>query len=61
MNTAIRQLQDNLIAVLNESLVPIEVKSIILENLLYKAKEEADKAIIAELQPIKENGDAEST
>ncbi len=60
MNKEIRQLQDDLISLLNGSNVPIECKRLILANTLTLVEKEADKAIVGELI-VKENGDAEST
>jgi len=60
MNKEIRQLQDDLISLLNGSPIPIEVKRLILVNTLALAEKEADKAIMSELT-VKESGDAEST
>ena len=48
MNSKIRQLEDNLIAVLNNSDVPIEVKRLIVGNIYYLTTKESDKAILKE-------------
>lgn len=64
MNKEIRQLEDNLITVLNSSEIPIEAKRYVLLNVLNLVEKEANKAIYAEMnQPITEEGelkDAES-
>lgn len=58
MNKDIRQLEDNLINVLNASDISVEVKRLIVETIMYKLSHEADKIIIAEIQ---EENNAEST
>lgn len=60
MNKAIRQLQDDLISLLNGSNLPIEVKRLILVDILALAEKEADKAILNELKPITEEGEVEN-
>lgn len=64
-NLKIRQLEDNIVELLNLSDVEIEVKRLIIVNVLSLIEEEADKTIRLELsQPITEYGemkDAEST
>lgn len=64
MNREIRQLEDNLITVLNSSGIPIEAKRYVLLNVLNLVEKEANKAIYAEMnQSITEEGelkDAES-
>lgn len=70
MNSKIRQLEDDLIAVLNNSDVPIEAKRLVVGNIYHLTVKEADKAILKEKYeetmqntPIEEKGerDAEST
>lgn len=70
MNSKIRQLEDKLIAVLNESEIPIEAKRLVVGNIYHLTEKEADKAILKEQYeekmqntPIEEKGerDAEST
>ena len=57
INRDIRQLEEDLINILNQSSVNIETKRLICENLMYKLSHEADKFIIAEM----EGENAEST
>ena len=70
MNSKIRQLEDKLIAVLNDSDIPIEAKRLVVGNVYHLTEKEADKAILKEQYeeamqnaPIEEKGerDAEST
>ena len=65
MNLKIRQFEDNLIALFNESDLNIEIKRLIAQNILNLIEKQADKIILNELsQPITEMGelkDAEST
>ena len=66
-NLEIRRLEDTLVEVLDGSGVNIEVKRLILTDLLYLVESQANKVILKELelsQPITEYGemkDAEST
>lgn len=57
MNRDIRQLEQDLIDMLNQSSVCVEAKRIIVENIMYKLSQEADKIILAEM---KESENAES-
>lgn len=59
INTQIRQLEDDLIATLNNSPVPMEVKRLVLEDVLHLTKKRADKIILQEIEEAKQN--AEST
>lgn len=70
MNRKIRQLEDDLISTLRGSDCPVEVKRIILSNLLGMIEKEADTAILIEIRDtqtiyeeglLKEGTDAEST
>lgn len=61
MNLQIRTLEDSLIAQINASPVAIEAKRLIVQNILNLIKDEADKAIINELNEGKEEEHAEST
>ena len=65
MNKEIRQLETNLITVLNDSEIPIEAKKYVLLHVLNLVEKQANKAIYAEMnEPITEKGeleDAEST
>ena len=59
MNKDIRGLEDTLLQVLNESPVEMEVKRLVLTNLLEKVTKQADAIILQELQ--EEQNNAEST
>lgn len=63
MNRQIRQLEDDIISVLNGSDVPIEAKRYVVLNVLNIVTKQADKEILAEIQNdmqvIVENGDLE--
>lgn len=48
MNSKIRQLEDDLIALINDSDVPIEAKRLILGNIYHATEKAADKAIATE-------------
>ena len=63
MNSKVRKLEDAIIELLNSSDVEIEVKRLIMRNVLYLVEKEADKAIVAELreQKLQEQNNAEST
>lgn len=70
MNSKIRQLEDDLINLINSSDIPIEAKRLIVSNIYHLTMKEADKAILKERYeeqmqntPIEEKGerDAEST
>ena len=66
-NIKIRRLEDTLVEILDESDVDIEVKRLILADLLHLVETQANKRILNELelsQPITEYGemkDAEGT
>ena len=70
MNSKIRQLEDDLISILNVSDIPIEAKRLVVSSIYHLTVKEADKAILKEKYeeqmqntPIEEKGerDAEST
>jgi len=67
MNLKIRQLEDNIVYLLNSSEVDMEVKRLILTDVLSMVEKQANKLILQESQlsePITEMGemkDAEST
>ena len=71
MNSKIRQLEDDLISILNASDLPIEVKRLVVESVYRATEKAADNAILREKYeeqmqntPIEEKGDltdAEST
>ena len=58
MNRQIRQLEDDIISVLNGYDLPIEVKRLVLVNVCNLAEKEADKAISSEI--IVEHGELEN-
>lgn len=51
-NSDIRELEDRLVNVLNESDVAIDVKRLILQNLYNSAKAQADKVITQEINEL---------
>ena len=64
MNSKIRKLEDDLIAVLNSSDIPIEAKRLVVGNIYHATEKAADKAITTEKYdelmknaPIEEKGD----
>lgn len=58
MNLQIRTLEDNLLAVLNKSPVEMEVKRLILTNILDIIKRQADTIILQELQEEQTNAES---
>ena len=64
MNSKIRQLEDDLISILNASDVPIEAKRLVVGNIYHATEKAADNAILREKYeeqmrnaPIEEKGD----
>lgn len=64
MNSKIRQLEDDLVSILNASDLPIEVKRLIVGNVYHATEKAADNAILREKYeeqmrnaPIEEKGD----
>lgn len=57
MNLKTRQLEEELIAVLNGSDLPMEVKRFVVKSVYHLVEKEADKAILDELKPITEYGE----
>ena len=53
MNYKIRDLEDNVISLLNASDVPIEAKRLIVQNVLNLITKQADKVILEEIQEMK--------
>ena len=53
MNTKIRELEDNILAVINASDAPIEAKRLIVANIYNSLEKEADKVIRFEVQTAK--------
>jgi hypothetical protein len=64
MNLKIRRLEEDIVAILNDSDIPIEAKRLVLQNILNVVENNANEIIKRELsQPITEYGemkDAES-
>lgn len=54
-NTNIRQLEDNIIEILNQSDVPLEAKRLVVADVLHIVTKEADKEILNELKTKGEN------
>lgn len=54
-NTNIRQLEDTIIDILNQSNVPIEAKRLVVSDVLHIVTKEADKEILNELKTKGEN------
>lgn len=65
MNLKIRRLEEDIVAILNDSDVPMEAKRLVVQNILNVVENNANEIIKQELsQPITEYGemkDAEST
>ena len=64
MNSKIRQLEDDLVSILNASDLPIEVKRLVVESVYRATEKAADNAILREKYeeqmrnaPIEEKGD----
>lgn len=64
MNSKIRQLEDDLVSILNASDLPIEAKRLVVGNIYHATEKAADKAITTEKYdelmknaPIEEKGD----
>ena len=53
MNYKIRDLEDNVISLMNASDVPIEAKRLIIQNVLNLITKQADKVIVEEIQEMK--------
>ena len=53
MNTKIRELEDNILAVINASDTPIEAKRLIVANIYNSLEKEADKVIRFEVRASK--------
>ena len=58
-NSNIRQLEDDIIALLNNSPVDMEVKRLIIADVMHLVTAKSDKVIMSELNEVKQN--AEST
>ena len=59
MNEEIRNLEDNIIALLNDSFAPIETKRLIIKDI-YRMVEQKAEEIILEERSSHNNGDAEN-
>lgn len=64
MNSKIRQLEDDLVSILNASDLPIEVKRLVVGNVYHATEKTADNAILKEKYeetmqntPIEEKGE----
>lgn len=55
MDLMIRQFSNSLIATINESPLPIEVKRLVLKDILAQTSAEADKVIVEQINKAKEN------
>lgn len=53
MNLGIRQFQNELINMINDNPLPIEVKRLVVKDILSQIKTEADKLVTAELEAEK--------
>lgn len=53
MNYKIRQLEDNLVEMINASDVPIECKRLIVQDILKKITAQADSVIVEEIKEMK--------
>lgn len=53
MNYKIRNLEDNVISLMNASDVPIEAKRLIIQNVLNLITKQADKVIVEEIKEMK--------
>jgi len=60
MNSTVRQLEDSIIELLNNSPVEVEIKRLILSDILKMTEREANNAISLERE-VQEAQDAEST
>ena len=58
MNREIRQLEEDLVAVLNASDLPAEVKRLVVGNIYCLVEKKADEAIVEENRPITEYGES---
>ena len=58
INTEIRQLEDNIINILNNSPIEIEVKRLVVSNIMFKLEKESDKIIIAEMRQEENNAES---
>ena len=52
MNYKMRDLEDNVISLLNASDVPIEAKRLIVQNVLNLITKQADKIIVEEIKEM---------
>ena len=52
MNTKIRDLEDRIVALLNDSDVPIEAKKLIVADVYHIVSREADKVIMFEVKAL---------
>lgn len=59
LNLLIRKLQEDIVKVTNESPLPIEVKRLVFNEIAMTVAQEADRAVMAEMN--KQNSDSENT
>lgn len=55
MNLAVRELQENMIEVINSAQLPTEVKRLVVCDILYKLEMQANKEIAYEIQKNQAN------
>ena len=58
INKEIRQLEDHIINILNDSPIEIEVKRLVVSNIMFKLEKESDKIIIAEMRQEENNAES---
>ena len=59
VNTEIRQFRDSLVAMVNASPLPIEIKRLVFGEIQSQINEESDRIIIAERQKAQEEKENE--
>lgn len=59
MNLAVRELQENMIEVINSAKLPTEVKRLVVCDVLYKLEVQANKEIAYEIQNNQANTEEE--
>ena len=59
MNLAVRELQENMIEVINSAQLPTEVKRLVVCDILYKLEMQANKEIAYEIQKNQANTNEE--
>ncbi len=61
MNTEIRKLEDSLIQTLNDSPLAIEIKRLIVRDVLQMVEREANNAITCEIEDAKRQAEEQET